>query len=119
MPTGNAVQASASYRDALKAYDSSLSPGFVSFEGYLAGRLAAYAVERCGERLSRDCIYSVFRIDGDIDLDGFILRYGKDDNQGSDRVFLTVIGSDGEYAALTSLTSAAAQAGASRTQQEP
>ena len=32
-----------------------------------------------------------------IDIDGFALRYGEGDNQGSDEVFLTVIGSDGEY----------------------
>ena len=32
-----------------------------------------------------------------IDINGFQLRYGPNDNQGSDSVFLTVIGSDGGY----------------------
>ena len=104
-PTGDAIQASTSYRAALEAYDPVLEPGFISFEGYLAGRLAIHAVERCGERVDRGCIYSVLQTGGDIDLDGFVLRYGKGDNQGSDSVFLTVIGPDGRYAPLGSLAS--------------
>ena len=104
-PTGSAVHASTSYRAALKAYDPQSVPGFISFEGYLAGRLAIYVVERCGKQIDRECIDSVLRTGNEINLDGFILRYGKDDNQGSDRVFLTVIGPDGQYAPITSLSS--------------
>ena len=33
----------------------------------------------------------------DINIDGFSLRYSAGDNQGSDSVFLTVIGRDGKY----------------------
>ena len=39
-------------------------------------------------------------------IDGFELSYGQDDNQGSDAVFLTVIGSDGHYHPIKSLTEA-------------
>ena len=38
-----------------------------------------------------------------IDLDEFELRYGDDDNQGSDAVFLTVIGRDGQYHPIETL----------------
>jgi len=103
-PTGN-THASLSYRAALKAYEAKASPGFISFEGYLAGRLAIYAVEQCGEQVDRKCIDDVLRTGKDISLDGFILRYGLNDNQGSDRVFLAVIDSDGQYAPITTLDS--------------
>ena len=32
-----------------------------------------------------------------MEIDGFELKYGPNDNQGSDSVFLTVIGEDGKY----------------------
>ena len=104
-PTGDTVPVSASYRAALKAYDPSITPGFISFEGYLAGHLAIYALQQCGEKVDRNCIHSALRSGSDIDLDGFILRFGKYDNQGSDRVFLTAIGPDGQYMPLTTLPS--------------
>lgn len=104
-PTGDTVPVSALYRAALKAYDPSITPGFISFEGYLGGRLAIYALQQCGEKVDRDCIHSALRSGRDINLDGFILRFGKYDNQGSDRVFLTAIGPDGQYMPLTTLPS--------------
>lgn len=104
-PTGDTVPVSALYRAALKAYDPSITPGFISFEGYLGGRLAIYALQQCGEKVDRDCIHSALRSGSDINLDGFILRFGKYDNQGSDRVFLTAIGPDGQYMPLTTLPS--------------
>ena len=103
-PTGNTVPASASYRAALKAYDPAATPGFISFEGYLAGRLAIHVVDHCGKQIDRSCFDKVLRTGNNINLDGFTLRYGKKDNQGSDDVFLTVIGSDGQYRPLKSLT---------------
>lgn len=39
-----------------------------------------------------------------IDLDGFELRYGDGDNIGSETVFLTRIGSDGEYHLVRTLS---------------
>ncbi|MCY3625721.1 MAG: ABC transporter substrate-binding protein [Candidatus Dadabacteria bacterium] len=105
-PTGNTVPASASYRAALKAYDPAAKPGFISYEGYLAGRLVVHVVENCGRQVTRSCIDAVLRTGNNINLDGFTLRYSKNDNQGSDSVFLTMIGSDGQYTPLVSLTSA-------------
>ena len=87
----------AAYRRALSAYDPSATAGFVSFEGYLAGRLAIAGLEACGPDLSRRCFLESLRDSELVDLDGFELRYGEEDNQGSDQVFLTVIGSDGRY----------------------
>lgn len=92
-----------SYRSALSAFDRSLEPGFVSLEGYLAGRLVIAGLEGCGRDLSRQCFLDSLTSADEIDLDGFTLSYGEDDNQGSDTVFLTVLGPDGQYYPIQAL----------------
>ena len=96
-PTDDTLPIVAAYHRALAAYEPGAVPGFVSLEGYLAGRLAIAGLERCGREVSRACFLDSVRTADDIDLDGFPLRYGAGDNQGSDTVFLTVIGTDGRY----------------------
>ena len=91
------------YVRALSAYAPDAIPGFVSFEGYLAGRLAIDGLDRCGLDVDRACFLNSFRGAGTVDLDGFELRYGDGDNQGSDAVFLTVIGEDGAYRPVENL----------------
>ncbi len=86
-----------SYLTALANYDSGAIPGFVSLEGYLAGRLAIAGLDRCGQTANRACFLDTFGRSQAIDIDGFQLNYGEGDNQGSDAVFLTVIGPDGRY----------------------
>ena len=102
-PTGNTPRVVAAYRRALAAHAPKAAPGFVSFEGYLAGRLAIAALQRCGRDVTRARFLDNLRGADTIDLDGFQLRYGEHDNQGSDAVFLTVIGSDGRYRAIDTL----------------
>ena len=97
LPDDTSVPAVVAYRDALLAFDANAVPGFVSFEGYLAGRLAIVGLEKCGRDLNRDCFLDVLRNSGTIDLNGLTLQYGPGDNQGSDSVFVTVIGHDGNY----------------------
>ena len=76
----------------------------MSLEGYLAGRLAIYGLEACGRELSRHCFIQALHTSELIDLDGFHLKYGRSDNQGSDSVFLTVIGEGGTYRQVDALT---------------
>ena len=102
-PTDDSLAVTAAYLDALEAYSPGSTPGFVSFEGYLAGRLAIAGVRGCGQEVNRTCFLDSLRQADVVDIDGFELRYGKDDNQGSDQVFLTRIGTDGTYHPVTSL----------------
>ena len=102
-PTDSSIPVVAAYHRALAAYQPDAVPGFVSLEGYLAGRLAIASLERCGREVSRACFLDSLRSTDVIDLDEFELRYGDDDNQGSDAVFLTVIGRDGRYHAIETL----------------
>ena len=85
------------YHEALTAHDPQAEPGFVSLEGYLAGRLVIAALNECGPDIDRSCLLGQLIDRGSFDIEGFDLRFGVDDNQGSDEVFLTVIGSDGQY----------------------
>ena len=92
-----------SYHRALKELDRNAEPGFVSLEGYIAGRLAIHVVESCGKRLSRTCFVEQMRKREPIDLDGFVLQYGENDNQGSDSVFFTRLGRNKTYFPVTAL----------------
>lgn len=87
----------ASYRQALADHAPAAVPGFVSLEGYLAGRLAIAGLDACGPQLTRPCFLNALRSADQLDLGGFPLAYGPGDNQGSDAVYLTVIGPDGQY----------------------
>ena len=96
-PSDVSIPIVAAYLRALAAYAPDTVPGFVSLEGYLAGRLAIAGLEGCGLEVNRTCFLDSLRRADAIDIDGFELRYGDGDNQGSDAVFLTVIGQDARY----------------------
>ncbi len=85
------------YRAALRAYDPEAQPGFISLEGYLAGRLAIAGLDDCGADVSRECFLNAIRNAGTIDWNGFEMTFGAGDNQGSDAVFLTQLDADGQY----------------------
>ena len=80
-------------------------PGFVSLEGYLAGRLVVRILERCGESPDRACFLETMNHDRVIDLGGFPIRFGED-NQGSDAVYLTVVDDQGRYRKVVETISA-------------
>ncbi|MDE0601137.1 MAG: ABC transporter substrate-binding protein [bacterium] len=106
-PTDDSVPVVAEYLAALDAYAPRAVPGFVSLEGYLAGRLAIAVLERCGPDVSRDCFTGALQSrETEIDLNGFALRYGENDNQGSDSVFWTVLRADGRYYPIDNLAEA-------------
>ena len=99
------------YHEAMKAVDGTAQPGFVSLEGYLAGRLvveallAATAPGAGGGPVepTREAFLRALRESGPIDLGGFRVEYGPGDNQGSDRVFLTMI-REGRFVPVTRLS---------------
>ena len=93
----------ARYQAALEAYDPDAKHGLVSLEGYLAGRLAIAGVELCGPDLSRECFLDAIYNSQSIDIDGLQFEFANGDNQGSDKVILTVLGVDGKYRQVDSL----------------
>ena len=101
-PTDDSLPVVSSYLSALSAHEPGAVPGFVSLEGYLAGRLAVVGLERCGRDLTRTCFLSEILQGDPVDIDGFELSFGTGDNQGSDTVFPTVI-RDGRYVPTDSM----------------
>jgi len=106
-PRDTQIPAVAQYQEAIRRIDGSAQPGFVSLEGYLAGRLVVEALRASadpgGAPPTREAFLQTLEDAGPIDLDGFTVQYGPADNQGSDEVFLTII-RGGRFVSVTRLT---------------
>ena len=96
-PGDTSIPIVSDYQRALAASAPESEPGFVSLEGYIVGRFAVEALDRTGRDLTRNGFINSVTLTGVHDLGGFELQFGPIDNQGSDRVFLTRIGPDGQY----------------------
>ncbi len=96
-PTDDRLSVVTEYRQSLAALDPESVPGFVSLEGYLAGRLVIEGLRLAGLKPTRERFLQALQEAETIDLGGFPLRYGPTDNQGSDRVYLTVIDEGGDF----------------------
>ncbi|MFC3229069.1 ABC transporter substrate-binding protein [Marinibaculum pumilum] len=104
LPTDAGLPLVAAYQAALQRQDPKAEPGFVSLEGYIAARLTIAVLQRMGEPVTRERFLEAVTASEAIDLDGLELRFGPRDNQGLDRVFLTVLQRDGSYRAVDRLS---------------
>jgi branched-chain amino acid transport system substrate-binding protein len=95
----------ARYQAALKAQNAQARSGFVSLEGYLAGRLAIAALGMMEGAPDREGLPRTLRANK-FDIDGFPLTFGADRDFGSDAVYLTVIDAGGELRPVDSLIAA-------------
>ena len=95
-PADDSLPVVARYRRALTLVAPEAAPGFVSLEGYLAGRLLIEGVRRAGAEVSPATLLEALRRTSTVDFGGFELSYGPADNQGSDRVYLTRIDANGK-----------------------
>jgi branched-chain amino acid transport system substrate-binding protein len=94
-PEDASIPVVARYQKALRAAAPEAELGFVSLEGYLAGRLVVEALGRVGRPVTRAGLLATIKEMKAFDLGGLTLNYGPGDNQGLDKVFLTVIRADG------------------------
>ncbi len=104
-PWDNSVPLVKSYRAALEAHAPDAEPGFVSLEGYMAGRLVIMALERITGEPGREKLLDAIYGTGDFDLGGITLGYGEGDSQGMDLVFLTVLDGRGGVNPVETLAS--------------
>jgi ABC-type branched-subunit amino acid transport system substrate-binding protein len=102
-PWDDSVKVVADYRAAIKARDPKSAPEFVSLEGYLVGRLAIAALERTGPEPTRAGLLKAIKETGVFDIGGLQMSYGPNDNEGLDKVFMTVIQPDGSFKAVDRL----------------
>jgi ABC-type branched-subunit amino acid transport system substrate-binding protein len=98
----------ASYQRAIDAVDSNAKPGFVSLEGYLVGRLVAEALRRTDGEPTRHNFLDAF-VQKPFEIGGVVLHYGPANNQGSNRVYFTVLQADGSFKETTRLIRMVAQ----------
>jgi hypothetical protein len=92
----------ARYQAAMQAVDPDSKPSFGSLEGYMVGRLVSIGLEKLPGEPTRQSLLDTI-LNGSFDLGGVNLVYGKNDNQGMDNVFLTVIQPDGTLKAVSTL----------------
>jgi ABC-type branched-subunit amino acid transport system substrate-binding protein len=105
LPSDASIPVVKAYQAALAASDAKdKKPGFVSLEGYLVGRTVIAALDKAGKEPTRKAVMEALT-SGSFDFGGFKMSFGPNDNQGSDDVYLTMIGSDGKFASVSSLTS--------------
>jgi ABC-type branched-subunit amino acid transport system substrate-binding protein len=102
-PWDQSMKVIADYTAALKAADPQAQPEFVSLEGYLVGRLVAAALEKTGADVTREGLLKTIKATGSFDFGGLTMTFGPDDNEGLDKVFMTVIQPDGSFKAVDKL----------------
>jgi branched-chain amino acid transport system substrate-binding protein len=102
-PWDASLKVVADYQAAIKAKDTSAQPEFVSLEGYLVGRLAIAALEKAGPNPTRAGMLQAIKDTGSFDIGGLQMTFGPQDNEGLDKVFMTVIQPDGSFKAVDKL----------------
>jgi branched-chain amino acid transport system substrate-binding protein len=103
-PWDASLKAVADYQAAIKATDPKAEPEFVSLEGYLVGRLAIAALEKTGRNPTRESLLKTIKQTGSFDIGGLAMTFGPEDNEGLDKVFMTVIQPDGSFKPVDKLT---------------
>jgi ABC-type branched-subunit amino acid transport system substrate-binding protein len=102
-PWDRSIKLVADYQAAQKAFDPTLTPDFVSLEGYLSGRLAAAALENAGPNPTRAGLLRAINDIGRFDISGSIVTVGARAFGTPPKVFLTVIQKDGTFKAIDRL----------------
>ncbi len=92
------------YQSALNALDAKAEPGFVSLEGYMAGKVAIMTLQNMEGEITRENFMKTVWETGRYDLGGITLNFGPKDNQGMEKVYLTQINADGSFRPVAKLT---------------
>ncbi|MCP3476256.1 ABC transporter substrate-binding protein [Bradyrhizobium sp. CCGUVB1N3] len=87
----------ADYQAAQTAFDPTLTPDFVSLEGYISARLAAAALEKAGPNPTRARLLRVVNDVGRFEISGSSITVGVRMIDTPPKVFLTMIQKDGTF----------------------
>jgi len=102
-PWDRSLKLVADYQAAQTAFDPALTPNFVALEGYIAGRLAAAALEQAGPQPTRAGLLRAINDVGRFDISGSTVTVGMRMLDAPPKVFLTVIQKDGTFKAVDRL----------------
>lgn len=104
-PQDTSIPLVAACHAAFARFGGGARPGFVSLEGYMAGRLAVEALRRVSGEPTRAALLDAIYGGGAFDLGGVRLTYGPGDSQGMDEVFLTELDGTGGVRPIVTLHS--------------
>jgi ABC-type branched-subunit amino acid transport system substrate-binding protein len=90
-PTASELPVAKAYRAAMAAHQADQPVSYGSFEGYLTARVLLAGLQATGATPSRSGLMTAIEGLSDHDLGGFRVGYGKEDHQGSDTVWTTVV----------------------------
>jgi branched-chain amino acid transport system substrate-binding protein len=79
------------YQAALKKSAPDAAPSYVSFEGYISGRVLLAGMERAGKELTREKLIEAFHGMSSLDIGGMAFSFSATNHQGSNAVFLTIV----------------------------
>lgn len=77
------------YHEDMKAAGSTNAIGYVSLEGYLAGKMFCTVLNQIEGTPTREAFLAAVKNTKSLDLGGFTVSFGDQDHQGSDTVYLT------------------------------
>jgi len=101
-PLDKSLPLVASYQTAIVALNPKAKPGFVSLEGYMVGRLVVEALKKIPGEPSREALLDAIT-KSPVDLDGVTLTFSPSNNQGSNKVYFTVLQADGSFKPVSRL----------------
>jgi ABC-type branched-subunit amino acid transport system substrate-binding protein len=90
-PTDATAGLSRDYQIALKKSTPAASPSYVSFEGYVGGRVMLTALDRAGKDLTREKFIDTIHAMSTVDIGGMIFSFSESNHQGSKAVYLTMV----------------------------
>jgi len=97
LPFDDRLPLVAAYQKALHRYDPQAQYGFISLEGYIAGRMAIEILKPLQSNATRETfIDEVYKL-GTINLDDLALKFGDNDNQGMKSIFMTRLDSQQKF----------------------
>lgn len=94
-PWDTSIPVVAEFHRDMKASGFESEIGFISLEGYLAGKMFAQGLATISGEPTREAFLASFASKGSFDLGGVNLEFGAGDNQGLDQVWLTVLTGNG------------------------
>jgi len=98
---GSKASAALEYQAALAKYTVGEKPDFVTFEGFIVGRLLVEGLRRAGKDPTTEALVAALEGMHDLDMGtGTTITFGPGDHQGSHKIWGTQLQPDGSYRAI-------------------
>lgn len=100
LPSAKAT-AAMEYQAALAKYFVGEKPDFISFEGFIVGRLLVEGIRLAGRNLNTDTLVSAFESIRNLDMGvGSTISFSPSDHQASHKIWGTLLQPDGSFKAI-------------------